>query len=29
MFNLDNVLSFLEREIKANLVEFIGLYVGS
>ena len=25
MFNLNNVLSFLEREIKDNLVEFIGL----
>ena len=25
MFNLINVLSFLEREIKDNLLEFIGL----
>ena len=25
MFNLNNVLSFGEREIKDNLVEFIGL----
>ena len=25
MFNLNNVLSFLEREIKDKLVEFIGL----
>ena len=25
MFNLNNVLSFLEREIKDNLVEIIGL----
>ena len=25
MFNLNNVLNFLEREIKDNLVEFIGL----
>ena len=25
MFNLNNVLSFLERVIKDNLVEFIGL----
>ena len=25
MFNLNNVLSFLEKEIKDNLVEFIGL----
>ena len=26
MFNRSNVLSFLEREIKDNLVEFIGLF---
>ena len=25
MFNLNNVLNFLEREIKDNLVDFIGL----
>ena len=25
MFNLNSVFSFLEREIKDNLVEFIGL----